>query len=540
MKNPLITVSIKARLYAIAILILLALSGFALHLNLALKQLESGWHFYQEDSVLRQSLLEDLRTHFGYGGLIHNFKNYVLRGQEKYQQRVIQDFSALQETLNRYRALPAVSQQEKTALDSIESTAAEYFGYLPNIVDMVKAGTTPVERDAVVAVNDGPALKGLALIDKRLESLSKSETIRITEEINSNISFALIAGVLLAIGLSMMIHVISRSIINGIEKVSRGIARVQENNDLGRTLVMRGNDEMRLISDAFNALLGRFSQLLNQVVTAGSQVSNSGKKLTRSVRETNESIQQQHQEIDQVASAMTEMATSFDEVTGNTVELATAAEQTQKEAQEANQLMNTTAKKIGDLRTEVESATSSLGELEEDSRRISSVLEVINEIAEQTNLLALNAAIEAARAGEQGRGFAVVADEVRALATRTRESTEEIRGMIDKLQDQVQGVVKVMDRSQIEARSGAEQAQVASQTLDNILSQVDRVTMMTNQIATASEEQQQITGEMSRNVTNITAVAERTLQNASQMIESTGDIDLQVERLDTEAKQFKC
>jgi methyl-accepting chemotaxis protein len=191
------------------------------------------------------------------------------------------------------------------------------------------------------------------------------------------------------------------------------------------------------------------------------------------------------------------------------------------------------------LQGRIESAAQVITQLESSSQKISSVLEVINGISEQTNLLALNAAIEAARAGEQGRGFAVVADEVRGLASRTQSSTNEIRAMIDDLRAKVKSAVHVMEQSQQDADVGAQQATKAGEALENILREVITINDMATQIATAAEQQTHVAEEMNQNIININTIATESSQGADETLDATANIVDKVEELRATATQFK-
>ncbi|MCP4042456.1 MAG: methyl-accepting chemotaxis protein, partial [Gammaproteobacteria bacterium] len=297
--------------------------------------------------------------------------------------------------------------------------------------------------------------------------------------------------------------------------------------------------EMSQAFRAYNAMIESFSGMVGAVFRSASSVSAMSDQQGRLVESTVLGVRAQHTETDQVAAAMTEMAASVEEVAQNTEHTAEAARTANTNAQEGSRIMTETIGSMDQLRSRVESSSHVITQLEAESKQISSVLEVITSISEQTNLLALNAAIEAARAGEHGRGFAVVADEVRALAAKTKGSTDEINAMIERLQNQVREAVAVMKESQDDAAKSASQASDAGIVLETIVSKIDTITQMTTQIATAAKEQSQVTEELSRNINNISSTSDSTSVFAEQTLEATQDINGKMGELHSHASQFK-
>ena len=244
-------------------------------------------------------------------------------------------------------------------------------------------------------------------------------------------------------------------------------------------------------------------------------------------------VTRQQLETDQIATAINEMTATVQEVARSATDAANAAGQADIEASNGKNVVAQTIESIQTLAKNVEQAADVIQRLEMDTTEIGGVLDVIKGIADQTNLLALNAAIEAARAGEQGRGFAVVADEVRTLASRTQESTEEINNMIDKLQTGAKNAVDVMEKGREQARTGVEQASLAGQSLEAITQSVATINDMNTQIAGAAEEQSTVAEEINRSVVNISQVADETASNVAQVADSSA----QLEALSVDLKQ---
>lgn len=212
----------------------------------------------------------------------------------------------------------------------------------------------------------------------------------------------------------------------------------------------------------------------------------------------------------------------------------------QKQTQDGRNVMQHTLKTIEALAQEVENSAQVISRLSEDSTQIGSVLDVIRGIAEQTNLLALNAAIEAARAGDQGRGFAIVADEVRTLASRTQASTLEIQSMIERLQTDASNAVKAMQQGQVQAQQGLSQAAQAENALQTISQSVTRINDMNIQIATAAEEQSSMAEEINRNIVNISQSADATAEGAKQTASAGDELAKLAARLQNLVGQFKA
>jgi methyl-accepting chemotaxis protein len=255
--------------------------------------------------------------------------------------------------------------------------------------------------------------------------------------------------------------------------------------------------------------------------------------------QTKDSILKQKTETELVATAMHEMTATVQEVARNTEQASSAAQQADQDSNAGNDVVTQTVQAINDLSQDVEQASSVIEQLKGDSVNIGSVLDVIKSVAEQTNLLALNAAIEAARAGEQGRGFAVVADEVRTLAQRTQESTSEIENLIEVLQIGAEKAVKTMNNSRDRARLTVDQAERAGQSLAAITQAVSTISEMNSHIATAAQQQGSVTEEISRNIGNINDISEQNAHASEQTAEASHELARLGERLRSLVSQFR-
>jgi len=308
----------------------------------------------------------------------------------------------------------------------------------------------------------------------------------------------------------------ANSLTKPIIHLNNTMRQVEENKDLTLRSDIDSKDETGDMSRAFNAMLHNFEDLIRQVASSSTQLSTAAEEVSAVAGDSAKHVERQHTETDMVATAINEMTATVQEVAQNAQNASGAATSADTEAKTGKLVVTNTSNAIKQLVSDVENAAKVIHNVEQASENIGSVLDVIKNIAEQTNLLALNAAIEAARAGEQGRGFAVVADEVRTLASRTQESTAEIETMIEQLQHGSKQAVEVMDKGSKQAKSGAEMAQEAAESLNAITLAVSTISDMNTQIAAAAEEQSAVSDEINRSIVNISQLSEQTASGAEQ------------------------
>lgn len=304
-------------------------------------------------------------------------------------------------------------------------------------------------------------------------------------------------------------------------------------------LVYRKENAQSDFANDYNQFIDTVASVIRSNKGTAEHLSNVTSQMQIQSDQAREGVSRQQLETDQIATAINQMTATVQEVARSATDAAAAAGQADQEANNGRNVVTQTVDSIQTLAKHVESAADVIQQLEVDTSEIGSVLDVIKGIADQTNLLALNAAIEAARAGEQGRGFAVVADEVRTLASRTQESTEEINAMIEKLQSGAKHAVSTMETGRDQARSGVEQALLAGQSLDSITQSVATINDMNTHIASAAEEQSSVSEEINRNVVNISQVANETASNVSQVVEQSSELGNLASSLRSEVEQFK-
>ena len=359
-------------------------------------------------------------------------------------------------------------------------------------------------------------------------------------EVHGNIlTSAAIQALLLVIGLVIMSYIIRRVVISRINDMRHTMEAMTADEDLSRTVAVHAQDEVGAMGQAFNRMIFKFRNSLEAVAAVTQQLGEVSERVSRVAEKTHSAVMEQRSETDMVASAMNEMSATVQEVARHANETATASSGADNESRAGVALANEALQSIEVLIGDIENAAQVIKQVETDSVSIGMVLNVINGIAEQTNLLALNAAIEAARAGEQGRGFAVVADEVRTLASRTQKSTEEIQHTIEQLQNGVRKAVQAMEGAQVRAHSGSDRVGKTAQSLTVIAGEVNTINGMNTQIATAAEQQGAVADEINRNITTISAIADTTLTDASQTAQISDELVQLAAELNRLVKQFR-
>ncbi|XEI33920.1 methyl-accepting chemotaxis protein [Aeromonas veronii] len=329
------------------------------------------------------------------------------------------------------------------------------------------------------------------------------------QSVRSMVTSSLIQGLITILIVAGFSYIAINGSLAPLKTLGEAIADLSRGNgDLTRRIKIEREDEVGAVAKHVNTFIERIHVMVQDISNSSGQLNQQAKSSHSMAEKSSQGLARQQNEISQIATAVHEMSATAVEVASNAEQTADAARSSSSSCEHGKQVIARNQRSITDLATQVKQASGIIQELEKNAQEINTILSTIQGIAEQTNLLALNAAIEAARAGEQGRGFAVVADEVRVLSQRTHSSTVEIRSMIETLQRNTQGAVSTMHEGQLLAQNSVEDANDATQALEQITASINQISDMATQISSAAEEQRAVTDEVSRNIQAVKDVSD--------------------------------
>ncbi|WP_235045541.1 methyl-accepting chemotaxis protein [Methylophaga lonarensis] len=372
---------------------------------------------------------------------------------------------------------------------------------------------------------------GLGIIGLLLLAVASLLMIRSTLDYATQMQIIIAVVVVGSVIIMYLAHLIGRfgdsranTLVSGIQNIKKG--------DLTQKIAISGKSDFSWMAFELDSARKNVANLVHTLIGGVSQLNTATQNMAVISKETVDGVLKQQSETEQVATAMNEMAASVQEVARTASNAAEAAKNADNEAKAGKQVVLETMESIDSLASEVEKAADTLSKLEADIGNIGAIVDVIRGITEQTNLLALNAAIEAARAGEHGRGFAVVADEVRTLAARTQSSTHEIEEMVERLQQGARQAVKVMNEGRERAKTSVEKAASAGAALDTITAMISTMDEMSEQISNAANEQTSVAESINRGIVNISQVADHTAEGAretSKAVETLSSLSAQLQ-----------
>ncbi|SDG87765.1 methyl-accepting chemotaxis protein [Pseudomonas flavescens] len=414
---------------------------------------------------------------------------------------------------------------ERASFEEAAGLMKSYLDGLENLMSLSQSN-----RDQAVAFADGDQRMRAQAYQDKLTALREHNANGVLSAGNEASSIyehsLMVMLVIVVISLCSTILLawrLTRSIVQPIGESLRLASSIAEGN-LTNSISITGKDENTDLATALSQMQGNLRHTIQEIAGSSAQLSAAAVQMTAVTDASSRTLQQQNNEIDQAATAVNQMSAAVEEVARNATSTSESARQSSVAANSGNQKVSETLSAMQRLTTQVGTTSEQVQGLAAQAQDIAKVLGVIGAIAEQTNLLALNAAIEAARAGEQGRGFAVVADEVRALAHRTQSSTQEIEKMISAIQSGTAGAVGAMQASNVQANETYQLAQAAGQALKDIMAAVTLIEERNTQIATASEEQAYVAREVDRNLTSIRDLSVQSGEGTEQTLQASNEL----------------
>jgi len=491
-------------------------------------------------SVIRQASVDMEQTQLPAVGHLANVLENVLRMRIlSFRILVNRDPASLSEAETRigvlveklnkanaaYAALPA-EPDEAELYKVFSKTLENYLQAQKEMLDLSRQDKADALRSLInTRIKEGTDQMGEQL--NKLIAMSVAEGHEAADQAsdyyNSAITGIVIVSIIAALATVLLALLLTRSIVTPLNRALEAARTIAEGN-LVTVITDEGKDEPARLLQALGAMQGSLRQTIEQIAGSATQLGAAAEELSAVTQESSRGLQQQHNEIEQAATAVNEMTAAVEEVARNAVSTSEASNQSTQAAQEGRTRVVETVDAIQTMTHDVQATASMIEGLAIQGRDIGKVLDVIRAIAEQTNLLALNAAIEAARAGEAGRGFAVVADEVRALAHRTAQSTQEIEKMVAGIQNGTGQAVQSMQQSNQRTQSTLELARAAGVALEQITQSIHQINERNLVIASASEEQAQVSREVDRNLMNIRDLATQSASGAQQTSDATHEL----------------
>jgi len=472
-----------------------------------------------------------------------NSRAYILSGDEQFIEQFQAQWVVNEARFEKLEKLKSLfTHQQFKAWKEYRLLRSEFAPLPEKIFTLRKAKDWNQANSWLVTKAIPKANKIIALVEQLQtgqKRQSKTQQATLTQLIGT-VKWFTLAGLVSIIMIGIVVSItIANAIVTPLKQVVSH-ANAIANGDLTKpALQLEGNNELTELAQATNNMTANLLDMVRLVHESVEKINQSSENLFSTTQFTDQHISDQQSQTEMVASAMHQMSATANEVASHIEVTSQAAQEANTETNEGRNIVDSSIQAIQHLAGQIEDTASVIHELEADSANIGKVLDVIKGIAEQTNLLALNAAIEAARAGEQGRGFAVVADEVRTLAGRTQESTAEINQVIEKLQLGSQKAVDVMNKSRQEAQSVVEQSTQAGESLATIAEAVERINEMSSQIETASQQQNSTAEEITRNVSSISELGHQTTSAAQKTSEAAGGLTQLAAELSNLIARFK-
>jgi len=464
-------------------------------------------------------------------------------------------FAADKFTAENFKKFISLVAKQETYLEqfSLNSSSGIQSDFTAKMNDQAVADVKSMRKKVITIGQNGPfnveadywftqataRINLLKEFENSLAAFFTKEIARIFDQQTSEVIFTLIIVIIAVLATLYVAFSILSSMILQLKELTETLNKARDNRDLTARAKTISHDELGGLAQTINDTLETFAGAIDQIGLSSVQLSTSSQQSSSIVEQNTINLQHQQDETTQVATAVEEMSVSVQEVARNTATVMTAAQQANEKAIESQSVVDGSLQTINTLAEEVDQIGQLISGLHSTSSTIASVISVIRGIADQTNLLALNAAIEAARAGEQGRGFAVVADEVRTLAQRTQESTVEIENIINQLQTEANNANSVVEGTQMRAKETVEGTHQIELSLTGVVTSISDINAMVEQIAAAAEEQVNVTQEINRSISDIDSKSVDVSQGAKEVLEAANSQAELASDLQLLAQEFK-
>jgi len=535
-----LTISTKLAI-AFSVVVAFFLVGMWISIS-STQSISSKFEAFFQQNYARQNAYQTMFSDGLLSGIA--LRNLILRPNKTKPYKVVpKAISRFDNALTKAESLAANNESLQQSISKIKTHWSKTKAAKLDVLKLMKQGDIEGAKKLLVST-EHPHWQKVRITVQNLVLEEEKNAFQLEKDLNAASSSAIIKSFVMALVIIGLTIAVAFLITRLIKKTLSGIINSLNNiasgeGDLTSRLEESGNDEGAQLARAFNQFVGKIQTLISEASNSGQQLATSAQQLSEISVDTKLNVNQQESKIEQVATAINEMASTVQEVARHATEASSAAQQADSESTNGQNVVTQVISSISDLATEVHNTAEVIHTVEENADQIGTVLDVIKGIAEQTNLLALNAAIEAARAGEQGRGFAVVADEVRTLASRTQESTQEIQSMIERLQGGAKSAVKAMQQGEEKTQETVDKAQQAGEALTLITAAVSKIVDMNTQIASAADEQSSVAEDINHNITSISTLSVQAAEGAEHTAAASQELERLAAELQKRMSSFK-